>query len=220
MNGKGKVVSIEEAVSHVKDGDSIMLGGFGLPGTAMELVDELLRQGQKDLTIIATNLGTPNEGIGRLYTQGRMKALIGTHFNNNREVVKAYEDGKLPITLMPMGTFCEMIRAGGFGIPAMYLRASAGTELAKGKETRVFDGVEYVLERAITADVAFIKAYKADKLGNLQYRKAARNYNPLMATAAKYTIALAEEVVEVGELDPDMIMTPHVYVNAVVKESK
>ncbi len=217
---KSKVIPIEEAVSHVKDGDSIMLGGFGLPGKAMELVDELLRQGQKNLTIISTNLDTPNEGTGRLYSQGRIKALIGTHFNNNREVVKAYEDGKLPITLLPMGTFCEMIRAGGFGIPAMYLRASAGTKLAEGKEVRVFDGVEYVLERAITADVAFIKAYKADKLGNLQYRKSARNYNPLMAAAANYTIALAEEVVEVGELDPDMIMTPHIYVDAVVRETK
>lgn len=220
MKGNGKVVSIEEAVSHVKDGDRLMLGGFGPPGCAFELVDELIRQGQKDLTVISTNLGHGSEGIGQLFAKGRMKALVGTHFNNNRDVVKAFQEGKLPIELYPMGTFAELMRAGGYGIPAMYLRASAGTELGAGKETRVFDGVEYVLERAITADIAFIKAYRADKLGNLQYRKAARNYNPIMAAAAKYTIALAEEVVEVGELDPDLVMTPHVYVDAVVKESK
>lgn len=220
MKRNGKLVSIEEAISKIKDGDRIMIGGFGYPGTPNELVDELIRQGQKDLTIISTNLARPNKGIGQLYSQGRMKALIGTHFNGNREVCAAFDEGKLPITLLPMGTLCEMIRAGGFGIPAMYLPASAGTELAEGKETRIFDGREYVLERAITADVALIKAYKADKLGNLQYRKSARNYNPLMATAAKYTIALAEHVVEVGEIDPDLVMTPHVYVNAVVQASE
>lgn len=220
MKPNGKVISIEEAISHIKDGDRVMIGGFGDPGTPNELVDEIIRQGQKDLTVIATNLNRPNLGIGQLFSQGRMKALIGTHFNGNREVCKAFDEGRLPITLLPMGTLCEMIRAGGAGIPAMYLPASAGTELAAGKETRVFNGVEYVLEHAITADIALIKAYRADKLGNLQYRKSARNYNPLMATAAKYTIVLAEEVVEVGEIDPDMVMTPHVYVNAIVRATK
>lgn len=220
MNANGKVVSIEEAISHIKDGDRVMIGGFGQPGTPNELVDELIRQGQKDLTVIATNLARPNKGIGQLFSHRRVKELVGTHFNGNSEVCAAFDAGELPITLLPMGTLCEMIRAGGAGIPAMYLPVSVGTELAEGKETRNINGIECVLEHAITADVALIKAYKADKIGNLQYRKSARNYNPLMATAAKYTIVLAEEIVEIGEIDPDMVMTPHVYVNAIVRATR
>ena len=195
-----------------------MAGGFGLRGTPFALVEELARSGRKDLTIISNDLGGPNEGLGILLSNGQVKALIGSYYNWNTEVVDAYNQGNIQVTLLPQGSFAESIRAAGMGIPAYYTLASAGTELGEGKETRQFDGKTYVLEYAIHADVALVEAYRADKLGNLVYSKTARNFNPCMAAAAKYTIALVKEIVEPGQLDPEEIITPHLFVDAIIKE--
>lgn len=146
--------------------------------------------------------------------------MIGNFYSENREIVRAYNRGELEVTLVPQGTFAEAIRAGGAGIPAFYVEASAGTQLAEGKESRIFNGKECVLEHALTADVALIKAYKADRLGNLIYSKIARNFNPLMATAAAFTVVQVEKIVPTGSLDPDTIITPHLYVDAIVEVAK
>ena len=195
-----------------------MVGGFGLRGTPDELVEGLLATGKTDLTIISNDLGSPNIGLGKLLTSKMVKGLIGSYYNRNPDAIMAYNNGEITVKLVPQGSLAEAIRAAGVGIPAFYTLASAGTLLGEGKETRVFNGKTYVLEEAIHADVALIQAYKADKLGNLVYCKVARNFNPVMAMAADYTIALVDEIVEVGELDPEVIVTPHFFVNAVVKK--
>ena len=215
-----KIVSIEEAISHVKDGDRVMVGGFGLRGTPDALVDALVATNKKDLTIISNDLGSPNVGLGKLLTNKMIKGLIGNYYNWNPDAVEAYNRGEIEVKLIPQGSFAESIRAAGVGIPAYYTLASAGTPLGEGKETRVYNGKTYVLEEAIHADVALIQAYKADRLGNLVYCKVARNFNPAMAMAADYTIALVDEIVEVGELDPEAIVTPHIFVNAIVKKGE
>ncbi len=216
-----KVTTIEEAISHVKDGDRIMVGGFGLRGCPDALIDALVAAKRKDLTIISNDLGSPNIGLGRLLTENCVKELIGTFYNWNYDVAAAKNSGRIKVTLVPQGSFAESIRAAGCGIPAYYTLTSAGTELGIGKETHKFtvDGVEreYVMEHAIFADVALIKADTADTLGNLIYCKSARNFNPAMAMAAKYTIALVDKIVEAGELDPENIVTQHLFVNAVVR---
>ncbi len=211
-------MTIAQAMEHVKDGDRVMVGGFGLRGTPDALVDALVATGKKDLTIISNDLGSPNIGLGKLLTNRMIKGLIGNYYNWNPDAVEAYNRGEIQVTLIPQGTFAESIRAGGVGIPAYYTLASAGTPLGEGKETRVYNGKTYVLEEAIRADVALIQAYKADRLGNLVYCKVARNFNPAMAMAADYSIALVDEVVEVGELDPEAVVTPHIFVNAIVKK--
>ena len=213
-------MTIAQAMEHVKDGDRVMVGGFGLRGTPDALVDALVATGKKDLTIISNDLGSPNVGLGKLLTNRMIKGLIGNYYNWNPDAVEAYNRGEIQVKLIPQGTFAESIRAAGVGIPAYYTLASAGTPLGEGKETRVYNGKTYVLEEAIHADVALIQAYKADKLGNLVYCKVARNFNPAMAMAADYTIALVDEVVEVGELDPEAIVTPHIFVNAIVKKGE
>ena len=219
MNNK-KIMSIHNAISKIRDGDRIMVGGFGLSGTPFALVDALAKSGRKNLTIISNDLGGPNEGLGMLLTNGQIKALIGNYYNWNVDAVAAYNKGTIDVTLIPQGSFTESIRAAGMGIPAYYTLASAGTELGEGKETKKFNGRTYVLEHAIHADIALIEADRADTLGNLVYCKTARNFNPSMAMAAKYTIALVREIVEPGELDPEAIITPHVYVNAITKEEQ
>lgn len=217
MSVQSKIIDIKCAVSHVKDGDRVMVGGFGLRGCPDALVDELVVHGAKKLTIISNDLGSPNIGLGKLLTNGQIKALIGNYYNWNPDAIDAYHRGEIDVTLVPQGSFAESIRAAGCGIPAYYTLASAGTELGEGKETREFNGRTYVLEHAIHADVALVRAHRADKLGNLTYCKVARNFNPLMAMAAKYTIALVDEIVEPGELDPETIVTPHIFVDAIVK---
>lgn len=212
-----KLMDIEQALAQVKDGDRIMVGGFGLRGCPDALVDALVDANRRNLTIISNDLGAPGEGLGKLLIHHQIKALIGNYYNWNPKAIEAYHAGEIEVTLIPQGSFAESIRAAGVGIPAYFTLASAGTELGKGKETRVFDQKNYVLEHAIKADVALIKAYKADSLGNLVYCKVARNFNPLMAMAAKYTIALVDEIVEPGELDPETIVTPHIFVHALVK---
>lgn len=215
-----KIMSIEQAMAKVKDGDRIMVGGFGLRGCPDDLIDALVATSKKELTIISNDLGSPGIGLGKLLTHNQVKALIGNFYNWNPEVAAARNTGKIKVTLIPQGSFAESIRAAGCGIPAYFTLASAGTELGEGKETREYNGRQYVLEEALYADVALIKAEKADELGNLVYCKSARNFNPAMATAAKYTVAQVGEIVAAGELDPEAVVTPHIFVNAIVKEAR
>jgi 3-oxoacid CoA-transferase A subunit len=217
MERKNKIMDIKDAIRVVKDGDVIMVGGFGLRGCPDDLIDALVESNKKNLTIISNDLGAPNEGLGKLLTNGQIKALIGNYYNWNPEVAEAYNAGKIDVKLIPQGTFAESIRAAGAGIPAYYTLASAGTILGEGKETKEFNGKTYVLEHAIKADIALIKAYKSDTLGNLVYSKVARNFNPVMAMAAKHTIAQVSEIVDKGEIDPECIITSHIFVKAVVK---
>ncbi len=209
-------MSAKDALARVKDGATIMVGGFGLVGAPLHLIAELERSGVGNLTIISNNLGEPGQGLGRLLRLGRVRKAIGSFFTSNPDVVEAHARGELEVQLIPQGTLAEAIRAGGAGIGGFYTRTGAGTLLAEGKETRVFDGVEYVLERPLRADVALIKAHRADELGNLVYYKTARNFNPAMATAADWVVAQVDEVVPIGALDPEAIATPHLFVDAVV----
>ncbi len=220
MSRINKIMDIKKAMSKIKDGDRIMIGGFGLRGCPDDLIDELVKTNKKDLTIISNDLGAPGVGLGKLLSNNQVKELIGNYYNWNPDVADAFNAGKIKVTLIPQGSFAESIRAAGCGIPAYFTLASAGTELGEGKETREFDGKQYVLEQALFADVALIKAAKADELGNLVYCKSARNFNPAMATAAEYTVAQVGEIVEAGELDPEAVITPHIFVNAVVKGEK
>lgn len=212
-----KLLSAAEAIDRIPEGARVMIGGFGLRGCPDELVDQLAASGKKNLTIISNDLGSPNQGLGKLQTNGQVAALIGSYYNWNPDAIAAYNRGEIQVTLVPQGTLAESMRAAGMGIPAYYTPASVGTDLEKGKEVRQFNGKSYVLEEAIHADVALIRAKKADTLGNLVYSKTARNFNPVMAMAADYTIAEVDEIVEPGELDPENIVTPHLFVNAIVK---
>lgn len=212
-----KILTAQEAIAKINDGDRIMIGGFGLRGCPDELVDELVASGKKDLTVISNDLGSPNQGLGRLMTNRQIKGLVGSYYNWNPEAIEAYNKGEISVTLVPQGTLAESMRAAGMGIPAYYTPTAAGTDLEKGKEVREFNGNLYVLEEAIYTDVALIRAKKADTLGNLVYSKVARNFNPLMAMAAKFTIVEVDEIVEAGALDPEEIETPHIFVNAIVK---
>lgn len=214
--GNTKEADIQEIISNVKTGDTIMVGGFGLIGSPLTLIDALIQHDASELTIISNNVGEAGEGLGLLLRQGKIKKAIGSYFTSNREAVQYYNEGKLEIELLPQGTLSEAIRAGGAGIGGFYTKTAVGTELAEGKETKVIDGETFLLEKALTADVALVRAKKADKNGNLVYYKTARNFNPNMATAAKYVIAEVDEIVEVGELSPEEIATPHLYVDAIV----
>ena len=212
-----KETQANQAVQHVKTGDALMVGGFGLIGSPLTLIDELTRHDATNLTIISNNVGEAGRGLGLLLRQGKIQKAIGSYFTSNREVAQWYNAGKLDIELLPQGTFSEAIRAGGAGIGGFYTQTAVGTELAKGKETKVIDGVTYLFEKPLKADVALIRAKKADKKGNLVYYKTARNFNPNMATAANYVIAEVDEIVEEGELSPEEVVTPHLYVDAIVK---
>jgi len=217
MRDQNKFLSIEQALAEIKAGSRIMVGGFGLAGYPEQLVEALAASGLKDLTIISNDLGSPGVGLGKLLPNGQIKALIGNYYNWNPEVAEAYAEGRIQVTLLPQGSFAEAIRAASVGIPAFYSAASTGTDLALGKETREFNGRTYVLERAIHADVALIKAHKADGLGNLVYYKTARNFNPIMAAAAALTIAEVDEIVPTGALDPESIVTPHIFVDIIIR---
>ena len=211
------LTSAEEAIRHVRSGDTVMVGGFGLVGAPLTLLDALVEQSDAtDLTIISNNIGEPGKGLGNLLRQGRIRRGISSYFTSNPEAVAAVNAGDIEATLLPQGTFAEAIRAGGAGIAAFFTPVAAGTALAEGKEERVIDGVPHVLEQAIRADVALVFAARADTLGNLWYRRTARNFNPLMATAARITIAEASEVVAVGGIDPEAVMTPHLYIDELV----
>ncbi|WP_284036526.1 CoA transferase subunit A [Neobacillus sp. 114] len=212
-----KQMKPEEAIQKIQSGHTLMVGGFGLVGAPLTLIDELTRHNVNQLTVISNNLGEAGKGLGILLRQGKIKKAIGSYFTSNREVGDFYNQGKLEIQLMPQGTMSESIRAGGAGIGGYFTKTSAGTELAKGKETREINGELYVLESPLKANVALVKAAKADTLGNLVYYKTARNFNPLMATAADFVIAEVDEIVEAGELSPEEIVTPHLFVDAIVQ---
>jgi 3-oxoacid CoA-transferase subunit A len=211
--------SSDAAVADIPDGATIMVGGFGMCGVPVDLIEALRRRGTRDLTIISNNAGADGFGLALLLETRQIKKVIGTYLGDN----KLFEDlvlrGEIELELNPQGTFSERIRAGGAGIPGFYTPAGVGTILAEGKEARMFDGRQYLLERALTADFAFVKAWKGDRWGNLVYRKTARNFNPMMATAAKVTIAEVEELVEPGELNPDCIVTPSIYVKRIFRSS-
>jgi 3-oxoacid CoA-transferase subunit A len=216
----GKIKSIKEAIQPIAKGSTIMVGGFGLVGAPLTLIDALLHHDATELTIISNNLGEEGKGLGALLRQGKVKKAIGSYFTSNREVGEAYYSGKIDVQLLPQGTLSESIRAGGAGIGGYYTPTSVSTELAKDKETREIDGKLYCFEPALKANVAIIRAHKADELGNLIYYKTARNFNPMMATAADYVIAEVDEIVEAGKLDPESIATPHLYVDALVYSEK
>ena len=213
-------VAVEEAVSHIRSGDTVMVGGFGLVGAPLTLIDALVEQSDAtDLTIVSNNIGEPGRGLGKLLRQGRIRRGISSYFTSNPEAVAAVNAGEIEATLVPQGTFAEAIRAGGAGIAGFFTPVGAGTSLAEGKEQRLIDGVMHVLELPIRADVALIYAARADLLGNLWYRRTARNFNPLMATAASITIAEGGEIVPVGELEPESVVTPHLYVDYLVEKA-
>jgi 3-oxoacid CoA-transferase subunit A len=209
------VASAEEAIQDVFDGATIMVGGFGLCGMPENLIRALAKKGVKNLTTISNNAGVDGFGMGLLLANGQIRRHIGTYVGENKLLESMVLNGTVTLDLVPQGTFSERIRAGGAGIPAFFTPTGVGTLVAEGKETREFDGRVYVMERALKADFALIKAWKGDKWGNLVYRKTARNFNPMMATAAKVTIAEVENLVEVGELDPDRVHTPSVFVKRI-----
>jgi len=207
--------SAAEAIQDVYDGATIMVGGFGLCGMPENLIRALRNKGVKNLNTISNNVGIDGVGMGLLLDNGQIRRHVGTYVGENRLLEQLVLNGKLQLELVPQGTFAERIRAGGAGIPAFFTPTGVGTVVAEGKEVREFDGRTYIMERGLTADFAFVKAWKGDKWGNLVYRKTARNFNPMMATAAKITIAEVEHLVEPGELDPDLIHTPSVYVKRI-----
>jgi 3-oxoadipate CoA-transferase, alpha subunit len=213
----GGPIEPEEAVSTIRSGDRVMVGGFGLVGAPLTLIDALVESSDADeLTIVSNNIGEPGRGLGKLLRQGRIKRGISSYFTSNPEAVAAVNAGEIEATLVPQGTFAEGIRAAGAGIAGFFTPVGAGTPLAAGKEERVIDGVPHVLEEPIQADVALVYAARGDELGNLWYRRTARNFNPLMATAARVTIAEVGEIVSAGEIEPEAIHTPHLYVDELV----
>lgn len=211
-----KTKTVADVMEKVCDGMTLMMGGFGLCGIPENLVKGLLAQGTKDLTIISNNAGVDDAGIGLLIANDQVKKMISSYIGENKALEQKIIQDQIEVELNPQGTLAERIRAGGAGIAAFYTPTGVGTLIAEGKEVREFDGRKFVLERALKADVAFIKAYKADTHGNLTYRKTARNFNPVMATAANFVVAEAEFLVPAGDLDPDEIVTPGVYIDAVI----
>ncbi|MGE7696249.1 CoA transferase subunit A [Lysinibacillus sp. NPDC094177] len=214
---EGKVWnSFEEAVADIKDGDTLAVGGFGLCGIPEKSITALVQKGTKDLTVVSNNCGVDDWGLGLLLANKQIKKMIASYVGENKIFEQQFLSGELEVELTPQGTLAERMRAGGAGIPGFYTATGVGTPIAEGKEVKVFDGKEYILEKGIVADFALVKAWKADKLGNLVFRKTSRNFNPLAAMAGKITIAEVEEIVEVGELDPDHIHTPGVFVQRVL----
>ncbi|MCK6630957.1 MAG: CoA transferase subunit A [Fimbriimonadaceae bacterium] len=199
------------------DGMTLMAGGFGLCGIPENLILAIRDSGVKDLTVISNNCGVDDFGLGILLATRQIRKMVSSYVGENAEFERQFLSGELEVELTPQGTLAERIRAGGAGIPAFYTRTGFGTVVAEGKETREFDGHGYVMERALTADLALVKAWKADSTGNLVFRRTARNFNPMMASAAKVTVAEVEEIVPVGELDADCIHTPSVYVSRLLK---
>ncbi len=211
------VASAAEAVADIPDDALLMAGGFGLCGIPENLILALRDRGVKGLTVVSNNCGVDDFGLGLLLQTRQIRKMISSYVGENKEFERQYLSGELEVELCPQGTLAERIRAGGAGIPAFFTATGFGTKVAEGKETRSFDGRDYVMERSLFGDFAIVKAWKADTHGNLVYRKTARNFNPMMATAARITIAEVEEIVEPGELDPDAIHTPGIFVQRVVR---
>src|ERR671936_382945 len=208
------------AVALVPDGASILMGGFGLCGIPENLIAALHRRGTKNLTVISNNAGVDDFGIGILLRTRQVRKMVSTYVGENKEFERQFLTGELEVELVPQGTFAERIRAGGAGIGGFFTPTGYGTLVAEGKETRVIDGKPFVLERPLTSDFAFVKAWRGDRAGNLVYRRTARNFNPVMATAAKVTIAEVEQLVDPGEIDPDHVVTPGIFVRYVVQGEK
>lgn len=205
-----------EAVANIKDGSTLLVGGFGLVGIPENLILALVEKGTKDLTVISNNCGVDDWGLGLLLKNKQIKKMVGSYVGENKEFERQVLSGEIEVELIPQGTLAERIRAGGAGIPAFYTPAGVGTPIAEGKETRTFNGKEYLLEEGIVGDFSLIRAAKGDKAGNLIYNKTARNFNPMIAAAGKVTIAEVEELVEIGDLHPDHIHTPGVYVQKMI----
>jgi 3-oxoacid CoA-transferase subunit A len=208
--------SFQEAVNDIFDGATLMVGGFGLCGIPENLIQALVQKGVKNLTVISNNCGIDDWGLGPLLQQKQIKKMIGSYVGENKEFERQVLAGELEVELTPQGTLAEKIRAGGAGIPAFYTPAGVGTPIAEGKEIRSFNGKDYVLEEALTADFSLVRAWKGDKMGNLVYNKTARNFNPMIAAAGKTTIAEVEELYEIGELDANFIHTPSIYIQGII----
>lgn len=215
---KNKIVQeLQDLRPLFQNNQRILAGGFGLSGSPLTIIDEIACTDVTGLEVVSNNLGDHGIGLHKLFMQGQIQKAIGSFFTMNREAVVAWSNGELDIELLPQGTLAEALRCGGAGIGGFYTKTGVGTELAKGKEEREIDGERYIFEKAVKGDVAVIRAKKADKLGNLTYHTTARNFNPMMATAASVVIAEVDEIVEVGELDPETIVTPHLYVDYIVQ---
>lgn len=209
--------TFQEAASDISDGSTLMVGGFGLCGIPENLIMALVDKGVRDLTVISNNCGVDEWGLGLLLQNKQIKKIIGSYVGENKEFERQVLAGEIEVELTPQGTLAEKIRAGGAGIPAFYTPAGVGTPIAEGKEIREFNGKEYVLEEALTADFSLVNAWKGDRMGNLVYRKTARNFNPMIAAAGKVTIAQVENLVDIGELDPGQIHTPSIYVQGLIQ---
>lgn len=213
-----RVATAAEALNDVKDGSVVLLGGFGMVGHPMALIEGLIEQGAKELTIVANNAGNGQTALPRLMEAGRVRKIVCSFPRTAAVFAELYAAGKLELELVPQGTLAERLRAAGAGIGGFYTRTGAGTLLAEGKESRVIDGEEYLLEKPLHGDVALVEAWQADRWGNLTYRTTGRNFNPVVAMAGKLTIAQAQHVVELGDLDPEHIVTPSIFVDRVVHE--
>lgn len=214
---QGKVVqTIHDAIHDIQDGATLIVGGFGLSGIPENTILALRDKGVKNLTVVSNNCGVDDWGLGVLLANKQIKKMVASYVGENKTFEQQFLSGELEVELVPQGTLAERMRAGGAGIPGFYTPTGVGTPIAEGKEHRQFNGRTYILEQGIVGDFALVKAWKADPLGNLVFRKTARNFNPLAATAGKITIAEVEEIVEVGELDPDEIHTPGIYVQRVL----
>lgn len=210
------VASADEAVRDVPDGAVLVVGGFGLCGIPENLIAALVRKNVKNLTAVSNNCGVDDWGLGLMLRNRQIRKMMSSYVGENAEFERQFISGELEVELVPQGTLAERMRAGGAGIPAFYTPAGAGTLVAEGKETRSFDGREYLLERGIVGDFSMVAAWKGDRYGNLVYRKAARNFNPMAATAGKISIAEVEELVEPGQLDPECVHTPGVFIHRLV----
>ena len=217
MAGFNKVVTdYSEVLYGLDDGMTVVAGGFGLCGIPQGLIDEIKRKGTRDLTVVSNNCGTTEHGLGVLLVNRQIKKMIASYVGENANFESQMMSGELEVELTPQGTLAEKMRAGGAGIPAFFTATGYGTAVADGKEVREFNGRQYIMEESITGDFAIVKAWKADTFGNLVFRKTARNFNPLAAMAGKITVVEVEEIVQPGELDPDEIHTPGIYVNRVI----
>jgi len=214
------VANAREAVSDVLDGATLVVGGFGLCGIPENLIQALVEKGVRDLTVVSNNCGVDDWGLGLLLRTRQIRKMMSSYVGENAEFERQFLSAELDVELVPQGTLAERMRAGGAGIPGFYTATGVGTLVAEGKETRTFDGREYVLERGIVGDFSLVAAWKGDRYGNLVYRKAARNFNPMAATAGKIAIAEVEELVEPGDLDPECVHTPGVFVQRVVVASR
>jgi 3-oxoacid CoA-transferase subunit A len=210
------VANAREAVSDVFEGATLVVGGFGLCGIPENLIQALVEKGVRDLTVVSNNCGVDDWGLGLLLRTRQIRKMMSSYVGENAEFERQFLSGELDVELVPQGTLAERMRAGGAGVPGFYTATGVGTLVAEGKETRAFDGREYVLERGIVGDFSLVAAWKGDRYGNLVYRKAARNFNPMAATAGRISIAEVEELVEPGDLDPECVHTPGVFVQRVV----